>query len=78
MPNGGRKGDNPQSWFMDGICHGKEFLGQPVDGLICEIYKITGDEYAAGVSLNDDKSAIDPTALEARLRENLGALKSKG
>jgi len=76
MPNGGRKGDNPQSWFMDGICHGDVFLGDPIDKLICEIYKITGDEFAAGVSLNADKMTIDPVALEAKLRETLRRLKS--
>jgi len=76
MPNGGRRGDNPQSWFMDRICRGEVFLGDPIDQLICEIYRITGDEYASGVSLDEDKEAIDPVALEAKLREKLRVLKA--
>jgi len=77
MPNGGRKGDNPQSWFLDGICRdGQAYLGDPIDGLICEIYRLTGDEDAPGVRRTDDKDEFDLVELEAELRRKLEALKA--
>jgi len=72
MPNGGRLGDNPQSWFMDKLCHGKEtYLGDPIDSLACEIYRVSRHEYAAGIHPGDNKDEINPIKLEAKLRERL-------
>lgn len=78
MPNGGRHGDNPQSWFMDDLCNGKvKYLGDPIDSLACEIYRLTKSEFAAGISPNDNKNEIDPIALEAELREILAKEKHR-
>lgn len=72
MPNGGRQGDNPQSWFMDDLCSGKKtFMGDPIDSLACEIYRISRHEGAAGINHDDKKDEIDPIELEAKLRERL-------
>jgi len=72
MPNGGRLGDNPQSWFMDDLCGGQEtYLGEPIDSLACEIYRVSRHEYAAGIDPNDNKDEINPIKLEAKLREKL-------
>lgn len=76
MPNGGRKGDNILSWFMDALCEGREvFLGDPIDSLACEIYRISGDEHAAGIGPDDQKNEIDRQVLEAKLRSILADLK---
>ena len=60
MPNGGRKGDNEWSWFMDDLCAGRaKCLGDPIDALACEIYQITGDEHFAGIGPRDKMDEID-------------------
>jgi len=76
MPNGGRQGDNPQSWFMDALCRGEEtYLGEPIDSLACEIYRVSKNESAAGIYRDDNKDKIDPIALEAKLRARLAEVK---
>ena len=78
MPNGGRQGDNPQSWFMDALCTGDEtYLGEPIDSLACQIYRVSNHEYAAGIHRNDKKDEINPIELEAKLREILANEKEK-
>lgn len=78
MPNGGRRGDNKWSWFMDDLCAGRAtYLGDPIDSLACEIYQISGDEFAAGIGPEDKKDKIDAIKLETELREKLAALKAK-
>ena len=77
MPNGGRKGDNELSWFMDDLCSGRaKYLGEPIDSLACDIYRITGDEHAAGIGPRDKIDEIDSITLEAELREKLAGLKA--
>ena len=77
MPNGGRKGDNEWSWFLNDLCAGRStYLGDPIDSLACEIYRITGDEHAPGINPDDDKELVDAAALEAKLREKLARLNS--
>jgi|GEM_PF-6890954 len=78
MPNGGRKGDNEDSWWLDDLCASKtEFLGDPIDGLICEIYRFTGDEHAPPVGRWTDPASVDVAALEAQLRQQLKDLRGK-
>lgn len=61
---------------MDALCQGREeYLGDPIDSLACEIYRISGDEHAAGIGPEDRKDEIDQNELEANLRKKLAELK---
>jgi len=82
MPNGGRIGDNPQSWFMDKLCSGEEtYLGEPIDSLACEIYRVSKHEHGAEtlalISPKDNMDEIDPIELEAKLRKTLAEEKDR-
>lgn len=73
MPNGGRKGDNAESWWYDDLCAGrKTFCGPPIDDLLCELYRLTNDEHGVTtVGPKCDPATIDRVALEQELHARI-------